>query len=229
MMNIQEKKRQQFTQAMKFRHACKLFDVRKKISKADQKYILEAGRLSPSSMGLEPWEFWVFESKKDKLKLQEACRDQVQVGTASFDVIVWAKVKEMDPKSDYIDKMTDRYGEHKEKRKAYYTDFYQRKFPDGAGVKEWAIVQDHLAAANMMTAAAFIGIDSCPIGGFEAEKVKALFSSSSSSPSFSSSSRKKYDLQGKEAALILCFGYRGKEQPEKKRLKVNDVVKFIHL
>ena len=52
-----------FLDAMKFRHACKFFDDKKKVKKADQNYILELGRLSPSSMGLEQWTFLVIEDK----------------------------------------------------------------------------------------------------------------------------------------------------------------------
>ena len=42
-----------FLEVMKFRHACKIFDENKKISAGEFDFILEAGRLSPSAMGLE--------------------------------------------------------------------------------------------------------------------------------------------------------------------------------
>lgn len=41
--------------AFNFRHATKQFDPEKIIPKEDFETILEAGRLSPSSLGLEPW------------------------------------------------------------------------------------------------------------------------------------------------------------------------------
>ena len=44
---------------MKFRHACKIFDENKKVSKADFDAILQAGILAPSSTGLEQWDFLV--------------------------------------------------------------------------------------------------------------------------------------------------------------------------
>ena len=43
--------------AFHFRHATKQFDPQKKVSKEDFETILESGRLSPSSLGLEPWKF----------------------------------------------------------------------------------------------------------------------------------------------------------------------------
>ena len=56
--------------AFNFRHATKEFDAQKKISESDFNTILETGRLSPSSLGLEPWRFIVVENEalKDKLK-----------------------------------------------------------------------------------------------------------------------------------------------------------------
>ena len=56
--------------ALNFRHATKIFDSSKQVSDKDMQTILESGRLSPSSLGLEPWRFVVIESQelKDKLK-----------------------------------------------------------------------------------------------------------------------------------------------------------------
>ena len=44
-----------FLKAMNDRYACKVFDQNRKIPKEDLEYILECGRLSPSSFGIEQW------------------------------------------------------------------------------------------------------------------------------------------------------------------------------
>lgn len=44
----------QILDAYNFRHATKEFDPNKKVSDSDFEFILETGRLSPSSLGLEP-------------------------------------------------------------------------------------------------------------------------------------------------------------------------------
>ncbi|EVJ31836.1 hypothetical protein U031_02080 [Staphylococcus aureus WAMC6071] len=49
--------------AFHFRHATKQFDPQKKVSKEDFETILESGRLSPSSLGLEPWKFVVIQDQ----------------------------------------------------------------------------------------------------------------------------------------------------------------------
>ncbi len=56
-----EGKKQEILKAYQFRHACKAFDTNKKISDEDFHFILETGRLSPSSVGLEPWKFVVIQ------------------------------------------------------------------------------------------------------------------------------------------------------------------------
>lgn len=53
--------KEQFLEAMNFRHATKEYDENRKISDEDFYYILEAGRLSPSSLGSEPWKFLVIQ------------------------------------------------------------------------------------------------------------------------------------------------------------------------
>ncbi len=55
-------------EVFKFRHACKEFDANKSVSEADFRTILEAGRLSPSSFGFEPWKFLVLKSKEIRQK-----------------------------------------------------------------------------------------------------------------------------------------------------------------
>ncbi len=82
----------------------------------------------------------------------------------------------------------------------------------GIDITQWSITQCHIAAANMMTVAALIGIDSCPIGGFEAEKVREVLS---------------YNSNEYEIALIISFGYRKNPQPEKQRLSFNEIVEYL--
>lgn len=56
-------------EAFKFRHACKEFESSKKIKEDDFQFILECGRLSPSSCGLEPGEFLVVQNEELRCSL----------------------------------------------------------------------------------------------------------------------------------------------------------------
>ncbi|NLW40093.1 MAG: NAD(P)H-dependent oxidoreductase, partial [Tissierellia bacterium] len=58
-----DKIKEEILRVHKFRFACKEFDENKKVSKEDLEFILEVGRLSPSSFGFEPWKFLVLENK----------------------------------------------------------------------------------------------------------------------------------------------------------------------
>jgi nitroreductase len=79
-------------------------------------------------------------------------------------------------------------------------------------IYSWTARQTYIALGNMMTAAAFIGIDSCPIEGFDKEKVEEILNLDT----------KKYQL-----SVVLPFGYRVNEQPPMQREAFEDIVEFI--
>ena len=70
--------------AFNFRHATKSYDASKKVSDADFHTILEAGRLSPSSFGFEPWKFLVIERQDIKDKLFPLGRSEQLKGSQPF-------------------------------------------------------------------------------------------------------------------------------------------------
>ncbi|WP_176519285.1 nitroreductase family protein, partial [Bacillus toyonensis] len=70
MTNIKEITKEKIMEAFHFRHACKAFDPMQKISEEDFNFILETGRLSPSSFGYEPWKFVIVQNKEVREKLQ---------------------------------------------------------------------------------------------------------------------------------------------------------------
>jgi len=81
-----------FIEVMDFRHACKVFDDTKKIADEDIKYILEAGRKSPSSFGMEAWKFLVITNDELKAKLKPVCWDQAQITSCSHLIILLAGI-----------------------------------------------------------------------------------------------------------------------------------------
>lgn len=203
-----------FLEAMNFRHACKLFDEDRKIPKEDFNYILECGRLSPSSFGMEHWRFLVITNQDLKEKLRPYCWNQPQITTCSHLVVIKAIKKDLLPNSDYVKNMFSRRGLPEEMVNNYlkvYENFMQDKLDDEK-LFCWSSKQCYIAAANMMSGAAFIKIDSCPIEGFEKDKVEEILN---------------IDKEKEEAALILTFGYRVKPAPEKKRMKLDEITEWI--
>lgn len=207
-----------FLEAMKFRHACKIFDENKKISAGEFDFILEAGRLSPSSTGLEQWDFIVVQNKELRQKIREISWNQVQVTSCSHLVVFAAKIADIKPGSEYISKMinrrTDKAPDVIGDRTKFYHDFLTGRFKnDDELTYEWSAKQCYIAAANMMTAAASLGIDSCPMEGFDEEALDKLLG---------------LDTKKQRAAIMIPFGYRINPQPQKYRRDLNDIVKWIY-
>ena len=197
------------TDSLHFRHACKLFDEAKKISSEDLHFILEAGRLSPSSFGMEPWHFIVVQNQKLKEKIRPACWNQPQITSCSDLLIITAKV-DAPARRDYYEKMFSRREMPREMLQKYL-DVYQQ-FIDGLhSVYGWTARQCYIAASNIMSYAAMIGVDSCPIEGFEKEKLEEILGLNASK---------------EQVALVVALGYRVDDQSEKQRLPFDEVVTF---
>jgi len=204
-----------FTEAMDFRHACKLFDETKKISDEEMHYILEAGRRSPSSFGMEAWKFLVITNEALKAKLRPACWNQVQITSCSHLVVVLAGIESVKVESGIPEKRFLRREMPQEKLDFYmskYTSHLQKTLSSDENIYCWTARQSYIAAANMMTAAAFIGIDSCPIEGFEKERVETIL---------------ELDTGRYQLSMLLPLGYRVNEQSSQLRLPFDEVVEFI--
>ena len=208
-------------EAFHFRHACKVFDAQKKINDDDFMTILETGRLSPSSFGFEPWKFLVVQNSELREKLKPVTWGaQGTLPTASHFVVILArKQKSMRYDSDYITHMM--YDVHKipeeqaEQRRNFYQVFQEKDFKlfeSERAMFDWAGKQTYIALGNMMTAAAMLGIDSCPIEGFKADEVEKLMA-------------EEFGVNTEEfgVAVMVAFGYRVNEQPEKTRQSMEDI------
>jgi len=205
----------EFTKAMDFRHACKAFDETKSIPNEKMHYILEAGCKSPSSFGMEGWKFLVITNEALKAKLRPACWNQVQITSCSHLVIILAAIENVKPSSG---EPLKRFARRPltDAQKEGYMDLYSKHLSYTLSTDEniyhWTSKQTYIALANMMTCAASIGIDSCPIEGFEKEKVEEVID---------------LDTSKWQVSVVVPFGYRINEQSEQLRLSFEDVVEFI--
>lgn len=190
------------------RYACHAFQRDRAIERTDLDVILEAGRLSPSSFGLEQWKFLVVTKPEDKAALQAACFNQPQVGDAPVVLVILAKLADLHPDTDYIKTLMAR--EYPGQALAPALANY-RAFHANTDVKAWSVTQCHIAAANMMTAATALGLDSCAIGGFLPDRVREILG---------------IDGERYEIALILPIGYCAESAPEKQRLPLSELVEY---
>lgn len=219
-------KKKEILEAFQFRHATKVFDPTKKISDEDFAFILETARLSPSSVGYEPWKFVVVQNQELREKIREVSWGaQGQLPTASHFVVILARtIKDTKYDSDYVRHQMLNvkgfpehvFGKIVERYKSFQEEDL-RLLDNDRTMLDWAGKQTYIALANMMTAAAMIGIDSCPIEGFNFEKVQQIL-----------------DEEGLledghlAVSVMVAFGYRQQDPDRPKiRKEKNDVVQWI--
>jgi nitroreductase len=216
--------KQKVLEAFHFRHATKKFDPGRKISDDDFQYILEAGRLSPSSVGYEPWKFLVIQNVELREKLKEVSWGaQGQLPTASHFVVILAH-KSMRYDSPYVidhlkkvKKMPDEVIDRVSGRYRSFQESDMHLFESERAMFDWSSKQTYIALGNMMTAAALIGIDSCPIEGFDYDAVNRILAEN--------------DLleDGQLGVSVMAaFGYRGEDpHREKTRKEMKQIVKWV--
>ncbi|TCN27098.1 NAD(P)H-dependent oxidoreductase [Mesobacillus foraminis] len=221
-----ESKKQETLDAFEFRHATKEFDPNKKISEEDFRYILEAGRLSPSSVGYEPWKFVIVQNESLRRKLREVSWGaQGQLPTASHFMLILARtIKDTKYDSEYVrDQMLNVKQIPEdifEQMLVRYKSFQEHDLnllENERTMLDWAGKQTYIALANMMTAAALIGIDSCPIEGFDFDKVQKILSEEGL-------------LEDGHLAIsvMAAFGYRAREPRPKTRKQLEDIVQWVN-
>jgi nitroreductase len=219
MTNIKET----ILDAFQFRHATKRFDATKTISDDDFNTILETGRLSPSSLGLEPWKFIVIQNRELRNKLREiSWGAQGQLDTASHFVLILAR-KNVTSKSEYVQHMIHDIKQYDPATVPAVEEKYDN-FQTSAHINDnertlvdWASKQSYIALGNMMTTAAFLGIDSCPIEGFDYDGVTELLANEGI-----------LDTENFVPATMVAFGYRETEPKAKVRQPQEDIVEWYN-
>jgi nitroreductase len=206
-----------FMAAMDARYACKRFTTDLLLPPAVEDYILECGRLSPSSFGLEHWEFVAVRgdardpASEGRLmdRLREACLSQDAVGTAALFVALLVRpAVDYEPGSEFLKSRASRFPGGYPVFLEDYEGYYAHLVAEGL-VEHWARAQAYVACANMMTGAAAAGIDSCAIEGYDqAALLDAL----------------GVDRLARRAGLAVVFGYRDEERRERIRESFASVV-----
>lgn len=207
---------------LNFRHSCKEFHGNKKISETDFEVILEAGRLSPSSMGIEPWKFIVVENQELKNELGAVCwGGKVQIPTCSHLVIYLCRAaKELKSDSDYIDYLLKDVKNLPEdaaaKFKGMMKSLEEVRFESDKDIEIYSANQVYIALGNMLNVAAILGIDSCAIGGIDHKTVEKILVD-----------RGLLNTDKFNVMLFAAFGYRVNEPSKKQRQGMDEVVTWV--
>lgn len=192
---------------LNWRYATKKFDSSKKVSKEDLETILEAARLTPSSYGLQPYHIFAIEDNDIKAKLRKASFDQPQITDASY-IIVLANKPTFDGNmvDDYIANIIETRGVSNKDVEGFSQIMKSSLLglPD-AQKNSWTSSQAYIILGNIMTIAAEMKIDTCPMEGFDKNQYNEILGLN--------------DIN-LNAAVVLAIGYRSDDDATQNYPKV---------
>jgi nitroreductase len=153
---------------MEWRYATKHFDSNKKISSDVWNALERALILTPTSYGLQPYRFIMLTNPEKRAELLAHSWKQPQVVDCSHYIVLTARTKmtEMD-----VDNWIQRLSQVRKmpaEMLAAYRGMMVGDVVHGSRGKishEWAIRQTYIALGNLMTCAAVLGVDACPMEG----------------------------------------------------------------
>lgn len=186
----------QLIDQLNWRYATKQFDPGHKINSQDWATIEEALLLTPSSGGLQPWKFVVVTDPQTCTKLKPASYGQAQITDASHLVVFAAKSNFSEADVDaHIRHVADVQGAPVEAlaplRNMLVGGIVNGM--DAASRAAWARNQAYIALGNLLTSAALLGIDACPMEGFDRAQYDEILG---------------LKKQGFASAVIATLGYR---------------------
>ena len=154
--------------AIKERRSVKHYDPAHEMSEAEINALLELALLSPTSFNMQNWRFVVVTDPKKRAAIQAAAWNQAQVTEASITILLCAKL------NAYED--AGRYWVHapqpvQDMLVPMIAPFYQNSVELR---RDEAMRSIGIAAQTLMLTAKSIGYDSCPMIGFDPEKVAEI-------------------------------------------------------
>ena len=152
------------------RRAIKQYDPQHKLSPEEETKLLEAAIQAPTSFNIQHWRFVIVRDPDLRKKIRtEFGNDQAQMTDASLLIIMAADTKAWQ-------KNPERYWQNAPKEVADLLVNWMRPFHEG---REW-LQRDEaqrsigMAMQTLMLAAKAMGYDSCPMIGFDIDKVAEL-------------------------------------------------------
>lgn len=194
-------------QSLKWRYATKKFDTNKQVSAGNIQLLKETVRLTASSYGLQPYKVLEVKSPEIREKLKAVSFGQPQITDASTLFVFCAN-------DDLTDAHIDSYLELSAKTQKVdvaafkgFGDFMKGVFGSRttADKHEWAARQAYIALGNLLTTAASMQIDVCPMEGFDARQYNEILGLKGS---------------GYSSVVIAAIGYRSADDEAQNKAKV---------
>ena len=155
--------------ALHWRYATKVFNPEQPISAEIWATLEQALVLSPSSYGLQPWKFLVITDPAIKAELRPHSWNQAQITDCSHLVVLLVRRSIEEADADRLIKATATTRGLPVEQLAFYRGMIEKDLIDGPrsqAISQWGSNQVYIALGNLMTCAALLGVDTCPIEGF---------------------------------------------------------------
>ncbi|PDH48998.1 MAG: NAD(P)H-dependent oxidoreductase [Bacteroidetes bacterium MED-G20] len=196
----------------KWRYATKKFDAKKKISDSNIELIKESISLAPTSYGLQLFKVIIVENQEIKNELKKASYNQSQISDASHIFVFCNSTKIIGDDIDTYIKNKSSIQNKPISEISGYGDFLKTTLlkKEHKKVSIWTANQVYIALSHLMTFCPSIGIDSCPVEGFDSYKYNEILN---------------LNNRNLNSTVVAAVGYRSNKdssQYEKKIRKSND-------
>ncbi|MGA9698776.1 oxygen-insensitive NAD(P)H nitroreductase [Acinetobacter sp.] len=161
----------------KTRYTTKAYDPIRKIPKEQIARLLEILRLTPSSINIQPWHFFIADNQAAKERIAKAlvgkyAYNAPKVLDSSHTILFCTKADISEQHLDNLlaqDDISGRFKDEKAKQgqkdsRSGYVNYYRNEKGD---IQRWAENQTFIALGQILLAAGIEGIDATPIGGFD--------------------------------------------------------------
>jgi nitroreductase / dihydropteridine reductase len=192
---------------LNWRYATDDFDSSRKLSTEQLEMLLEVLRLTPSSFGLQLWKFYVVENQTMREQIKEASWGQIQPTEASHLILLASRkgVNDNDI-NDYIKSISEQRSVSMQDLEGFKTMLLGFKQDmSNEALNTWSAKQIYIALGFLLFACAQNQIDSCPMEGFDKQKVTEIIGARE---------------EGYEVQLMCPVGFRlEKENPRKTKVR----------
>jgi nitroreductase len=209
----------QLIESLNWRYAVKQFDATKKIAPETWSALEDSLVLSPSSFGLQPYRFYVIANPAVRAQLLPHSWGQHQVVDASHYVVFAGRTAmSAEEISAFIQLTATKRNQSTESLKGLHDMMNGSILNDGfqAQAASWSAAQAYIALGNLLTSAALLGIDACPMEGFLKTEYNQILD---------------LPAQGYTAVVCCALGYRASTDKYASLPKVrppkSDLVKVI--
>lgn len=205
--------------ALNWRYGVKKFDTTKPVQDEYIATILEAARLAPSCVGVEPWKFIVVKNPEVRAKIRAVGYDQEKITDSPYLVIIAQRTDAENLAKELVERTAKAQGKTQEELQGLF-DMAQgsigQEWRTPEGLQKWMAAQTYIPLGMMLQSAAMLGVDAGPMEGFDANAIDEILG---------------FKEKNLHTVTMVAFGYRSEDDAfaslPKTRRAYEDVVEIV--